>query len=186
MLFRRFTVIQNTSGHWPTASLEKPFDHLLFSYHGIPERHVRKTDVTKQHCLAKADCCDVSSLAHRTCYRHQVHATTRATAQALGLSKNQFSTSFQSRLGADAWLKPYTVEQLVQFPKQGIKKLIVVCPAFVSDCLETLEEIQIEGREIFMASGGEEFTLIPCLNERGDWIDTLNELVLENISAERP
>ncbi len=160
--------------------LAKPFDHLLFSYHGIPERHVRKTDVTKQHCLAKTDCCNVTSPAHQTCYRHQVHTTTKLTAAELGLSKDKFSTSFQSRLGADAWLKPYSVEQLTQFPKQGIKKLVVVCPAFVSDCLETLEEIQMEGREIFMNNGGEEFTVIPCLNERSDWIDTLSELVREN------
>ncbi len=157
--------------------LEKPFDHLLFSYHGIPERHVRKTDMTKAHCLAKAACCTTNSPAHQTCYRHQVHATTKLAAEALGLSKDQFSTSFQSRLGADAWLKPYTVEQLVQFPKHGIKKLVVACPAFVSDCLETLEEIQMEGREIFMDNGGEAFTVVPCLNDRGDWIDTLTELV---------
>jgi len=160
--------------------LEKPFDHILFSYHGIPERHVRKTDVTKQHCLAKSGCCDVESPAHKTCYRHQVYATTKLTAGKLGLAKDKFSTSFQSRLGADAWLKPFTVEQLVQFPKQGIKKLVIVCPAFVSDCLETLEEIQMEGKEVFLRNGGEEFTVVPCLNERPEWIDTLNELVLSS------
>ena len=161
--------------------LQKPFDHLLFSYHGIPERHVRKTDGTKTHCLAKADCCTIHSPAHQTCYRHQVHATTKIVAEELSLSKHQFSTSFQSRLGADAWLKPYTVEQLAQFPKQGIKKLVVACPAFVSDCLETLEEIQMEGREIFMDNGGEEFTVVPCLNDQGEWINTLSELVEESL-----
>ncbi len=160
--------------------LEKPFDHLLFSYHGIPERHVRKTDMTKIHCLVTADCCHVASPAHQTCYRHQVFETTKLTAEALGLSANQFSTSFQSRLGADAWLKPFSVELFEKFSKQGIKKLVVACPAFVSDCLETLEEIQVEGRETFIKNGGEEFTVIPCLNESEEWIETLSKLVMAN------
>ena len=157
--------------------LNNPFDHILFSYHGIPERHVRKTDVTKTHCLLQNDCCKIASEAHRTCYRHQVKATTQLTAQALGLSKEKYSVSFQSRLGADAWLKPFTAEHLVEFPKRGIKKLLIACPAFVSDCLETLEEIEVEGREIFLKNGGEEFTVMPCLNERDEWIEALAELV---------
>ena len=161
--------------------LEKPFDHVLFSYHGIPERHVKKTDSTKTHCLMKEDCCNVNSDAHRTCYRHQVMSTTQLTANALGLSKEKFSVSFQSRLGADAWLKPSTAEQLSLFPKQGIKKLVILCPAFVSDCLETLEEIQMEGRETFMKNGGEEFTVIPCLNDRDEWIETLVGLINNQI-----
>lgn len=163
--------------------LEKPFDHVLFSYHGIPERHVKKTDSTKTHCLMKEDCCNVNSDAHRTCYRHQVMSTTQLTANALGLSKEKFSVSFQSRLGADAWLKPSTAEQLSLFPKQGIKKLVILCPAFVSDCLETLEEIQMEGRETFMKNGGEEFTVIPCLNDRDEWIEALAELVKKEIAS---
>jgi protoporphyrin/coproporphyrin ferrochelatase len=157
--------------------LQNPFDHILFSYHGIPERHVKKTDATKTHCLINKDCCNVSSIAHQTCYQHQVKETTKLTAQAIGLPKEKYSVSFQSRLGADAWLKPFTAEQLTKFPKQGIKKLLIVCPAFVSDCLETLEEIQMEGRDAFMENGGEEFTVIPCLNENQEWIETLAELV---------
>ncbi len=161
--------------------LEKPYDHILFSYHGIPERHVKKTDGTKAHCLIKHDCCHVNSPAHSTCYRHQVMVTTQLTARALGLPKEKFSVSFQSRLGADAWLKPATVDQLAMFPKQqGIKKLLILCPAFVSDCLETLEEIQMEGRETFMENGGEEFTVIPCLNYRDDWIETLVHLIQDS------
>ena len=163
--------------------LEKPFDHVLFSYHGIPERHVKKTDSTKTHCLMKADCCNLNSAAHRTCYRHQVMVTTQLTANALGLPKEKFSVSFQSRLGADAWLKPSTAKQLSLFPKQGIKKLVILCPAFVSDCLETLEEIQMEGRETFMETGGEEFTVIPCLNDRDEWIEALAELVKKKIAS---
>ena len=109
--------------------------------------------------------------------------TTQLTANALGLSKEKFSVSFQSRLGADAWLKPSTAKQLSLFPKQGIKKLVILCPAFVSDCLETLEEIQMEGRETFMESGGEEFTVIPCLNDRDEWIEALAELVKKEIAS---
>jgi protoporphyrin/coproporphyrin ferrochelatase len=166
--------------------LEKPFDQILFSYHGIPERHVKKTDCTKAHCIVTKDCCNVSSDAHRTCYSHQVKKTTQLTAEVLGLPKGKFSTSFQSRLGADAWLKPYTAAQLALLPTQGIKKLLIVCPAFVSDCLETLEEIHVEGREIFMENGGEEFEVIPCLNERDEWIATLAGLVQKQMTQQNP
>jgi protoporphyrin/coproporphyrin ferrochelatase len=157
--------------------LNQEFDHLLFSYHGIPKRHVLKTDCTKSHCFSRDNCCSVASKAHEVCYRHQIIETTNLVANKLGLQKEKFSFSFQSRLGADAWLQPYSVEQFKKFPQQGIKKLMVVCPAFVSDCLETLEEIQVEGREDFMKAGGEEFSVIPCLNERTDWINTLVKLV---------
>lgn len=166
--------------------LEKPFDHLLFSYHGIPERHVKKTDPTKSHCLANGNCCSVDSAAHAVCYRHQVITTTKLVAQQLGLKENQYSFSFQSRLGADAWLKPNSADLFAQFPKQGIKKLVVACPAFVSDCLETLEEIHMEGKETFLENGGEEYSVIPCLNERADWIETLVQLVNENSTQLQP
>jgi protoporphyrin/coproporphyrin ferrochelatase len=157
--------------------LDKDFDHLLFSYHGIPKRHILKTDCTKSHCFSSENCCSIPSEAHAVCYRHQVRVTTKLVVQKLGLSEGRFSFSFQSRLGTDAWLQPYTAAQLKRFPKQGIKKLIVVCPAFVSDCLETLEEIQEEGREDFMKAGGQEYSVVPCLNEREDWIQTLVHLV---------
>lgn len=166
--------------------LDKPFDHLLFSYHGIPERHVKKTDSTKSHCLISADCCSVDSAAHQFCYRHQVITTTKLVAKELGLKENQYSFSFQSRLGADAWLKPNSADLFAQFPKQGIKKLVVACPAFVSDCLETLEEIHMEGRETFLENGGEEYSVISCLNEREDWINTLAELVRETSDSLQP
>jgi protoporphyrin/coproporphyrin ferrochelatase len=162
--------------------LSSPFDHILFSYHGIPERHVKKTDVTKVHCLLQNDCCNVNSEAHRKCYRHQVNITTQLTARTLCLSEEKYSVSFQSRLGADAWLKPFTTEQLVEFPKRGVKNLLIVCPAFVSDCLETLEEIEVEGRETFLKNGGERFEVIPCLNERADWIVALAELVKKEMT----
>ena len=156
--------------------LQKSYDRILFSYHGIPERHVKKSGTTRSHCLMK-DNCEVASEAHGVCYRHQVLTTTKLVAKELGLPATKFSSAFQSRLGADAWLKPNSADHFIQFPKHGIKRLVVVCPAFVSDCLETLEEIQMEGRESFLGNGGEEFTTVPCLNERADWIETLEVLV---------
>ena len=157
--------------------LENPYDQVLFSYHGIPERHVRKTDVTKKHCLQVDNCCSVESEAHDYCYRHQIIATTNLVADELKLEKEKFAYSFQSRLGADAWLKPYTAKRLSELPGEGIKNLIIVCPAFVSDCLETLEEIHEEGREIFMEAGGESFQLVACLNNEMTWVKTIENLI---------
>ncbi len=161
--------------------LEADYDLLLFSYHGIPERHVRKTDFTGKHCLKVADCCNVACEAHTTCYSHQVKATSVLVAEKLGLPTNKYATSFQSRLGRDEWLKPYTAARLKELPAEGIKKIVVVCPAFVSDCLETIEEMGEEGREFFMEAGGESFTLIPCLNTDPLWIDTMVKIIDEHI-----
>jgi len=158
---------------------DKPYDHILFSYHGIPERHVKKTDPTKNHCLTCTDCCNVPSETHKFCYRHQVIETTKAVAKKLNLPEDKYSFSFQSRLGTDSWLKPYTAKLFKEMPKQGIKNLIVVCPAFVSDCLETLEEICVEGKEDFEKAGGEHFAVIPCLNLHPQWVKTAIQLVNE-------
>jgi len=157
--------------------MQSEFDHLLFSYHGIPERHVHKTDITGNHCLMSADCCATPSPAHVFCYRHQIITTTNLVAKQLQLPKEKFSFSFQSRLGRDEWLKPYTAMRLEEMPAEGIKKLIIVCPAFVSDCLETLEEIAIRGKEDFLNAGGESLTFVPCLNVNPIWVKTLKELV---------
>ena len=119
--------------------LQKGFDHLLFSFHGIPERHIKNSDPTNQHCLQSPDCCSVASAAHTTCYRHQCLQTMKLVTDELGLPKESFSYSFQSRLLKDPWLKPYTDFRLMEMPAEGIKNLLVTCPAFVSDCLETLE-----------------------------------------------
>lgn len=159
--------------------LSEPFDHILFSYHGIPERHVMKTDASRTHCLKMQDCCSVPSAAHATCYRHQVITTTNLVATQLGISRDKYSFSFQSRLGRDEWLRPYTALRFEEMPKEGIKKLLIVCPAFVSDCLETLEEIGVEGRNSFLAAGGESLTLIPCLNDDDRWIKTLARFSVE-------
>jgi ferrochelatase len=155
-----------------TPYLEKPYDHLLFSYHGLPVRHLKKSDPTKMHCYQAAQCCDIQSPAWDFCYKHQVVQTTKLVASQLKIPSHKFSYSFQSRLGNDQWIKPYTDEQFRRFPSQGIKKLLVICPAFVSDCLETLEEIAIRGKESFIEAGGESFTAIPCLNTNLKWVET--------------
>jgi ferrochelatase len=157
--------------------LQQEYDHILFSYHGVPERHIFKGDMTGQHCLKVENCCAIDSPAHKQCYRHQCLKTTNLVAQKLNLPSEKFSYSFQSRLGRAEWLKPYTAMRLEQMPKEGIKKLLVVCPAFVSDCLETLEEIAETGKESFLHAGGESFTMIPCLNVHPLWVQTIAKYI---------
>lgn len=151
----------------------QPRDHLLFSYHGLPARHMRKGDSSRAHCLTVPDCCTTCSPAHATCYRAQCYATTRALTARAGIATDQYSVSFQSRLAGEPWLEPYTDQELERMPKMGIKKLLVICAAFTADCLETLEEIQQEGRDSFLKAGGESFAQIPCLNDQPAFIDFL-------------
>ena len=149
------------------------YDHILFSYHGIPERHIYKSDTTQSHCKIDGSCCETPSKAHRTCYRHQCFETTKAVAEELQLTAGTFSNSFQSRLLKDPWLRPYTDYELEKLPKEGKKKLAVITPAFVADCLETLEEIAMEGKEEFLTAGGESFKYIPCLNDDDLWVNVM-------------
>ncbi|QXD31467.1 ferrochelatase [Candidatus Pelagisphaera phototrophica] len=153
--------------------LETEFDHLLFSYHGIPARHLSKADSSKGHCRIVKDCCSTCSPAHATCYKAQTLATTNAFVARAGLTPEQYSVSFQSRLGREPWLEPYTDFIIPQLVKTGKKRILVMTPAFVSDCLETLEEIAMEGKEQFLEAGGESFIAIPCLNDHPAWIDFL-------------
>lgn len=152
--------------------LKMDYDHILFSYHGIPARHIKKTDITHSHCLASADCCQTPSPAHDWCYRHQCFTTTNEIVSMLDIPAGKYSNSFQSRLGK-GWLEPFTDVRLEEMPREGIKKLLILCPAFVSDCLETLEEIAIRGKESFLAAGGEAYTMIPCLNTHPLWVDAI-------------
>lgn len=156
----------------------REYDHILFSYHGIPQRHIRKSDVTGCHCLKTVNCCETASRAHDFCYRHQCFTTTRLVTEQLLIPQNKFSISFQSRLGK-GWLEPFTDIRLEEMPKEGIKKLLVICPSFVSDCLETLEEIAIRGKEIFIEAGGAEYEMIPCLNVEALWVKALKGMVSE-------
>jgi ferrochelatase len=158
-------------------ALKMGFDHLLFSFHGVPERQIRKSDPTRRHCLTQPHCCEVKSEAHRFCYRHQCFETARLLAARLSLPAGRWSVSFQSRLGRDPWLRPYTDFELERLPQAGVKKLLIICPAFVSDCLETIEEIGMRGRDTFLEAGGERYTMIPCLNEHPAWIDVLERMV---------
>jgi len=157
--------------------LSNDFDKLLFSYHGVPERHIYKGDTTKSHCLKMNDCCNVPSTAHAQCYRHQTFVTTALTTMALDLPSDRVEQTFQSRLGRDKWLTPYTAQRLAELPGEGVKKLLVACPAFVSDCLETLEEIAEEGKEIFLHAGGESFEMIPCLNTHPLWVLAITKYI---------
>ncbi|MEO6720615.1 MAG: ferrochelatase [Ferruginibacter sp.] len=161
-----------------------PHQHILFSYHGVPGRHIRKSDTTGTHCLQVANCCDIASPAHSHCYRHQVFTTTRLVMQELNVPPERYSISFQSRLGK-GWLQPFTDIRLQEMPKEGTKDILILCPSFVSDCLETLEEIDERGREIFTKAGGDNFVMIPCLNTHPLWVRTvaawINEFVAGNM-----
>lgn len=153
------------------------YDQLVFSYHGIPERHIRKTDVTKSHCKIDGSCCATASEAHAFCYRHQCYETTRLVAEYLQLPKESYTLTFQSRLAGDKWLEPYTDVEIDNMPGKGIKKIAVVTPAFVTDCLETLEEIAMRANEDFKENGGEEFLAIPCLNDDDEWCEVVADWI---------
>jgi ferrochelatase len=152
-------------------------EHVLMSFHGLPERQVKKSDETGTHCFGSAGCCDAVGEKNRFCYRAQCFATARGLAQRLGLGPEGFTVGFQSRLGRTPWVKPYTDELLVSLAKQGVKRLAVMCPAFVADCLETLEEIGIRANESFRAAGGESVTLVPSLNAHPAWVKGLSGAV---------
>lgn len=161
----------NALVHRANPDLETGYDHLLFSYHGIPERHLRKADSSKAHCTIVPNCCRVRSPVHATCYRAQTVRTTDAFVRRAHIPDGKWSISYQSRLGREPWLKPYTDHRLIELADSGVKRLLVMTPAFVSDCLETLEEIAITGRKSFLDAGGEYFKQIPCLNEDPRWVD---------------
>lgn len=162
----------------------KEWEHLLFSYHGVPERHIRKSDSTKSHCKIDGQCCQTASPAHQFCYRHQCFETTRLVAEYLELKSDSYSTSFQSRLGLDPWLQPYTDKTVAKMAQSGVKNMAIVTPAFVSDCLETLEEIGMEAVEDFEEKGGDHLHVIPCINDREDWVNVMSRWVDEWATAE--
>ena len=159
-----------------------PADFVLFSYHGLPERQIRRTDRAGTHCLASENCCDRITEANRFCYRAQCFATTRALVAGLKLSPDRYSTSFQSRLGRTPWIKPYTDEVLATLRQRGVKRLAIMCPAFVADCLETLEEIGMRAAEDWHKLGGEDLRLIPSLNSDDTWCETIARWVREPLA----
>jgi len=153
--------------------LAKSYDHLLFSYHGLPARHLRKADSSRAHCLQVPDCCATCSPVQATCYRAQCIATMNALARRANLEPGRYSMSFQSRLAGEPWLEPFTDYEFVRLAKSGVRKLLVICPSFVADCLETLEEISQTGCKTFLEAGGEQFAQVPCPNDSQEYIDFL-------------
>ncbi len=153
------------------------YDHIIFSYHGLPQRQLRKAD-DFNHCLQKENCCQNICSVNQFCYSAQCHATTRAIAAKLNLSEERYTTSFQSRLGPEAWAQPYTAATIEKWAKKGAKRLLVFSPAFVADCLETLIEISDEYQEEFEEMGGEKVDLVPSLNDDPRWIQAVRDLVV--------
>jgi ferrochelatase len=150
-------------------------EHVVFSFHGLPEHHMRDGDPSGSHCLASDRCCDAVAGPSRDCYRAQCFATARALAgpARLALADGTWTVTFQSRLTRVPWIKPYTDVVLPELAKRGIKKVAVLCPAFVADCLETLEEIGIRAAAQWKADGGDTLTLVPSLNATPPWADAV-------------
>lgn len=158
-----------------TPLKERDWDHLLFSFHGLPQRHIKKAG--DRNCLVNSSCCDTITESNRHCYRAQCYSTARLVAEKLGVPTSKYSVGFQSRLGVTPWIPPYTDQLYEALPKQGIKRLAVICPSFVADCLETLEEVQIRGEKQFIAAGGLELFLVPCVNVDPHWSAALGSMI---------
>jgi ferrochelatase len=156
---------------------DRELDHVVFTYHGIPTRHIKKMDPSGGHCLGSPDCCAEIGTVNQNCYRAQCFATSRAIAQELGLEADRYTTCFQSQFGRDEWIGPSLDDLLGELPGRGLKRVAILSPSFVADCLETVEEIGIRGREDFMKAGGEELTLVPCLNSDPAWITAAAGLI---------
>jgi ferrochelatase len=152
------------------------YDHILFSFHGLPQRQLKKSDHTQNHCLKVADCCQTLTEANKFCYSAQCHHTARLIAEKLSIPAEKYSICFQSRLGNDPWVKPYTSEVIKELAAQGKKSLLVFCPAFVADCLETVYEVTEEYGSEFKELGGEKIQLVESLNDSPKWIDALEKL----------
>lgn len=156
-------------------------DHILFSYHGLPERHIVKSESLPGHCLKSDDaCCSTLSAKNDFCYRAQCFETTRQLSRRLGLDPTRFTTCFQSRLGRTPWIKPYTDILIQDLARQGKKKVLVFSPSFVADCLETLEEISLRGRDAFKEAGGDNLLLVPSLNSSDAWVAAARKIILKS------
>ena len=154
----------------------KSYDKIIFSYHGIPKRQAKKTDETGEHCFSTSNCCEIENDGSKDCYRSHTRIASDLTAKKLGLKDDQWEIAYQSRIGP-GWLTPFTDKRLAKLPEEGKDNIDILCPSFISDCLETLEEIDIRGRETFLKAGGKNMTYIPCLNDSEDTINLLENLV---------
>jgi ferrochelatase len=155
-------------------------EHIIFSFHSLPERHLKRLDATREHCLVNADCCDEIGAVNKNCYRAQCIFTARAIAKQLGLKEDSYTVSFQSRLGRAKWLGPTTEDVLRDLARRGVKRIAVSCPSFVADCLETVEEMGIRGRDAFIGAGGEDLRLIPSLNSDPLWVETVADWIVNS------
>ncbi|MDX2189869.1 MAG: ferrochelatase [Bacteroidota bacterium] len=155
---------------------KQSYDHILFSYHGLPERQIKKGDCTGT-CLVNSDCCSTIHSMNYFCYRAQCYETTRLIAKQLNLNPVDYTTSFQSRLGNDPWIKPYTDFEIKRLVKEGKKRVLVLVPSFVADCLETIVEVGREYEEIFKDVGGEHWQMVPSLNTSDTWVDMIEDVV---------
>jgi ferrochelatase len=167
----------------PALAAARP-DHVLFSFHGLPVRQITKTDPSGAHCFASASCCD--TLANPSCYRAQCFDTARNLANRLGIAPESFTVCFQSRLGRTPWIQPFTDVVIDELAKKGVKRVAVLCPAFVADCLETVEEIGMRGRDQFKAAGGEELVLVPSLNATAPWVDAVAAIAERHAARKLP
>jgi ferrochelatase len=165
----------------PQLDAFKP-DHVVMSYHGLPERQIYKCDPTGSHCLKKDDCCERYREGNPMCYRAHCLATTNGIAERLGLTKSDYTLAFQSKLGRDPWLTPATDETIGRLAREGVKRLAVMSPAFVADCIETIEEIGMQAKKTFLDNGGEEFKLVTSLNSDPDWVDAFADIVRRALS----
>ncbi len=154
-------------------------DHVVFSYHGLPEKQVQRSDPTGEWCLRTPGCCDSMAMANTFCYRAQCFATSRGLIDVLGLDEGATSTTFQSRLAGQKWIEPYTDHRLPQLYLEGVRRLAVLTPSFTADCLETIEEIGIRGRRQWADLGGEDFLLVPCVNADHRWVEAVASMVRE-------
>lgn len=156
--------------------LQNP-DHLLFSFHGLPESHILKSDRTAAHCLQDSACCQKITRLNSDCYRAQCYQTAKKIAEGLHIEESKYTVSFQSRLGRSQWIQPSTGSTVKQLAKKGVEHLLVFCPSFVADCLETIEEISVQERQNFLEFGGRTLTLVPSLNSEEDWIEVIRSMI---------
>lgn len=154
------------------------YDHIVFSFHGLPQRHLLKCDQTNGHCLKSDDCCQQITKENQTCYAAQCYRTATLIAEELNIPKDRYTICFQSRLGKDPWLQPYTSETIKSLAVKGCRRVLVFCPSFVADCLETLYEIAEECKGEFIKAGGEHLQLVEGLNDSPIFISALKEIIV--------
>ena len=159
--------------------IAKDVDHLLLSFHGVPEVHIRRADRSRDHCLRASDCCATDHASHATCYRYQCLRTAELLSASVLVPS---SVAFQSRVGPTTWLQPYTVDAVRHLAESGVRNLAIACPSFISDNLETLYEIAYEVRDVFLEAGGNRLDVVPCLNESKEWVDLISEWALAKSS----